>query len=149
MIPLECASIRSIARCVLPVLVGPSTAVTPAPGARSLANPACGEKAIFFGCFYCGLFLLVIASEAKQSILKQRKYGLLRRFAPRNDEKLLDSPGAFAAECVSDCDAYQPIWRRFLRLRTSPERIAAESLTLPSNRFRSPQHLALALLCQH
>ena len=36
--PEECASIRSIARWVLPVLVGPSTAVTPAPGARSLAN---------------------------------------------------------------------------------------------------------------
>jgi ATP-dependent RNA helicase SUPV3L1/SUV3 len=28
MIPLECAHIRSIARCVLPVLVGPRTAVT-------------------------------------------------------------------------------------------------------------------------
>src|SRR6185436_11776618 len=33
--PLECASMRSIARCVLPVLVGPSTAVTPAPRART------------------------------------------------------------------------------------------------------------------
>src|ERR1044071_10342925 len=33
--PLECASMRSIARCVLPVLVGPSTAVTPAPRARA------------------------------------------------------------------------------------------------------------------
>src|ERR1700722_4674366 len=43
---------RSIARWVLPVLVGPSTAVTPAPGARSLWNAAEGEKAIFFGCFY-------------------------------------------------------------------------------------------------
>src|SRR5262245_42644547 len=31
--PDECASMRSIARCVLPVLVGPSTAVTPAPRA--------------------------------------------------------------------------------------------------------------------
>jgi hypothetical protein len=29
---------------------------------------------------------IVIASEAKQSIARQRKYGLLRRFAPRNDE---------------------------------------------------------------
>ena len=29
--PEECATIRSIARCVLPVLVGPSTAVTPRP----------------------------------------------------------------------------------------------------------------------
>src|SRR5436305_8092220 len=41
MMPVECASIRSIARWVLPVLVGPSTAVTPAPGARPLAS---GEK---------------------------------------------------------------------------------------------------------
>ena len=48
--PLECASIRSIARCVLPVLVGPSTAVTPAPG--SALGRKEGEKAIFFGCFY-------------------------------------------------------------------------------------------------
>src|SRR4051812_43645579 len=34
MTPEECATIRSIARWVLPVLVGPSTAVTPKPGAR-------------------------------------------------------------------------------------------------------------------
>jgi hypothetical protein len=33
MLPEECASMRSMARCVLPVLVGPSTAVTPAPRA--------------------------------------------------------------------------------------------------------------------
>src|ERR1700722_2537167 len=31
----------------------------------------------------------VIASEAKQSISRLRKYGLLRRFTPRNDEKRL------------------------------------------------------------
>src|ERR1700759_2791548 len=98
MIPDECASIRSIARCVLPVLVGPSTAVTPAPGTRSLANPVVGEKAIFFGCF------------------------------------LYAVEGARSLRTVSDCDAPVDIWRRFLRLRTSPERNAAESLTLPSNR---------------
>src|SRR5689334_3857888 len=47
MSPEEWPSIRSMARCVLPVLVGPSTAVTPAPGARSLENVAWeGEKAI-------------------------------------------------------------------------------------------------------
>src|SRR5215472_9342371 len=44
--PEECASMRSIARCVLPVLVGPSTAVTPEPGARSAWNVDEGEKAI-------------------------------------------------------------------------------------------------------
>ena len=38
--PEECASMRSIARWVLPVLVGPRTAVTPAPRARaSLRTP--------------------------------------------------------------------------------------------------------------
>src|SRR5450631_1144243 len=52
MMPLECASMRSIARWVLPVLVGPSTAVTPAPGARSEPNADVEEKAIFFRCFY-------------------------------------------------------------------------------------------------
>src|SRR5258705_3681070 len=36
----------------------------------------------------------VIASEAKQSIKPQRKHGLLRRFAPRND-------GAPSAEAVA------------------------------------------------
>src|SRR5580700_9612945 len=46
MIPEEWPSIRSIARCVLPVLVGPSTAVTPEPGARSDANVDMEEKAI-------------------------------------------------------------------------------------------------------
>src|ERR1051325_9581504 len=35
MMPDEWASIRSIARCVLPVLVGPSTAVTPWPRATA------------------------------------------------------------------------------------------------------------------
>ena len=34
----------------------------------------------------------VIASEAKQSISPQRKYGLLRRFAPRNDGKHTFTP---------------------------------------------------------
>ena len=45
-------------------------------------------------------------------------------------------------KCVSDCDAAVKIWGLCLSLRTSLERIAAESLTPPSNRFRSPQHLA-------
>src|SRR5262249_44044286 len=43
--PEECASIRSMARCVLPVLVGPSTAVTPEPRARS-SRSALGENEI-------------------------------------------------------------------------------------------------------
>src|ERR1044072_5354754 len=52
MMPEEWPSMRSMARCVLPVLVGPSTAVTPAPGARSEANEE-GEKAI-----WCRFFLV-------------------------------------------------------------------------------------------
>ena len=32
------------------------------------------------------LYISVIASEAKQSIFPSRRDGLLRRFAPRNDE---------------------------------------------------------------
>jgi hypothetical protein len=31
-------------------------------------------------------YFAVITSEAKQSILSSRPYGLLRRFAPRNDD---------------------------------------------------------------
>src|SRR5580700_7978967 len=42
MMPEEWASMRSMARCVLPVLVGPRTAVTPAPRAR--ASRATGEE---------------------------------------------------------------------------------------------------------
>src|SRR5665213_3132976 len=52
--PDEWASIRSMARCVLPVLVGPRTAVTPAPRARAsddgfwenesgITRPDCGQ----------------------------------------------------------------------------------------------------------
>src|ERR1700738_329244 len=48
MMPLECASIRSMARWVLPVLVGPSTAVTPAPRARASRSVA-GEEGIGIG----------------------------------------------------------------------------------------------------
>ncbi len=50
--PDECASIRSMARWVLPVLVGPSTAVTPAPGAcRWTAWAEKTKKAMFFRYF--------------------------------------------------------------------------------------------------
>src|ERR1051326_6347504 len=42
MMPEECANIRSIARWVLPVLVGPRTAVTPTPRAR--ASRGTGEE---------------------------------------------------------------------------------------------------------
>src|SRR6204780_3908285 len=53
MTPDECASIRSMARWVLPVLVGPSTAVTPKPGARPLANVGAEEeKTMFPGDFW-------------------------------------------------------------------------------------------------
>jgi hypothetical protein len=106
-----------------------------------------------FGVF---LYVAVIASEAKQSTAPRAqltKYGLLRRFAPRNDEKIGDDRkfrilgllGSISAESVSDCNDLLPIQARNLSLRTSPERIAAESLTPPRNPFRSPQHLALII----
>src|SRR5437762_2051112 len=48
MTPEECATIRSIARWVFPVLVGPSTAVTPKPGARPFEGVGADkEKAMF------------------------------------------------------------------------------------------------------
>src|SRR6185437_14478633 len=117
MIPDECANIRSIARCVLPVLVGPSTAVTPAPGARSFANPDCGEKAIFFGCFYLG----VIASEAKQSIMQQGSLDcfVASLLAMTEGVRLLGSSSTIPADSVSDCDASMKIWGLSLSLGTS------------------------------
>src|SRR5664280_3250928 len=53
MTPDECASIRSMARWVLPVLVGPSTAVTPKPGARPLANVDAEEEKTMFSGDFC------------------------------------------------------------------------------------------------
>src|ERR1700729_2673279 len=53
MTPDECASMRSMARWVLPVLVGPSTAVTPKPGARSLANVGTEEERTMFSGDFC------------------------------------------------------------------------------------------------
>jgi hypothetical protein len=46
---------------------------------------------------------VVIASEAKQSISPRSKYGLLRRFAPRNDGKV--GVTAESLDSVSFCDA--------------------------------------------
>jgi hypothetical protein len=76
--PDECPSIRSIARCVLPVLVGPSTAVTPAPGARSAAYVE-GEKAICCRCFFYA-FVIARSEATTQSIVPMPRDGL-RRFA--------------------------------------------------------------------
>jgi hypothetical protein len=71
---------------------------------------------------------IVIASEAKQSIEQRRKYGLLRRFAPRNDGKTLNL--LFLRRY------FPPIMFQFathfgrgLSSGTSPERIAPESVT--------------------
>src|ERR1700726_2226555 len=98
MMPEECASIRSIARWVLPVLVGPSTAVTPAPGTRPLASVGGDdEKAMFYW---------VSAS------LEIYNCVIMRRL----------------------CD-------RGLSSRTSPERIAPESVTPVYVLLRSPQHI--------
>jgi hypothetical protein len=40
--------------------------------------------------------------------LAAKEDGLLRRFAPRNDEKTLNPLfGAISADCVSQCDAFE------------------------------------------
>jgi len=77
MTPDECASIRSMARWVLPVLVGPSTAVTPKPGARSLANVGAEEeKTMFSGEYWVAKtakeFGLVDQLGDLRSFLRQR-----------------------------------------------------------------------------
>ena len=74
-----------MARCVLPVLVGPSTAVTPAPGARSLENAAWeGEKAMSWDIYVLARLFVIARSEmTEQSTPLLWRNGLLR-FA-RND----------------------------------------------------------------
>ena len=52
--PEEYASIRSMAKWVLPVLVGPSTAVTPAPGARPLPGGDIEDEKAIFSEGFCG-----------------------------------------------------------------------------------------------
>src|SRR4051794_31584033 len=66
MTPEECASIRSIARWVLPVLVGPSTAVTPLPGARPLEKPG-GEDEML-------IFARISASREGQDCFTMRRF---------------------------------------------------------------------------
>src|SRR4051812_35211669 len=91
-----------MARWVLPVLVGPSTAVTPAPGARSDANVDEVEKGIFSGVSF-------ISGDDRRGEARQRRSnphfallpdGLLR--CARNDGI---SVGAICADSVSLCDA--------------------------------------------
>jgi hypothetical protein len=57
---------------------------------------------------------IVIASEAKQSILPQKKNGLLRRFAPRNDGFLISnmSTQSRGAMRPSFCKTVSPIKQR-------------------------------------
>jgi hypothetical protein len=47
--------------------------------------------------------------ERREAIhLAAKEDGLLRRFAPRNDEKTLNPLfGAISADCVSQCDAFE------------------------------------------
>src|SRR5690348_11567246 len=106
MIPDECASIRSMARCVLPVLVGPSTAVTPAPGARSLANVE-GDKAIFFRVFSSGAYLLVIArSDSDEAIhaSASSEMDCFASLAMTKNSEIPSLPATTPARSVSDCD---------------------------------------------
>jgi hypothetical protein len=141
MTPLECASIRSIARCVLPVLVGPSTAVTPAPGARSLPNVDEG-KAILCRCFYYsrGVQIVIARSQAtKQSIPPHTwRDGLLR--CARNDGRpeLTVLSASFPPILFHFATPLQSRLKLWNESRTNRARIG-DSLSLP---LRSPQHLA-------
>src|SRR6266436_3833796 len=98
--PEECASIRSIARWVLPVLVGPSTAVTPEPGARAFANVGAEEeKAMFYRCFFtAGAFRHCETTgrckapsddKLREAIRESRHSGVVRQHQTRN----LEIPG--------------------------------------------------------
>jgi hypothetical protein len=49
----------------------------------------------------CEVIFAVIASEAKQSIAPHGKNGLLRRFAPRNDEESLQGIGVIAVRLLN------------------------------------------------
>src|SRR3954468_7099777 len=77
--PEGCASIRSMARWVLPVLVGPSTAVTPAPGARSWPDVDEVEKGIFSGVSFISGTVVVARSVSDEAIHSSLLHdGLLR-----------------------------------------------------------------------
>src|SRR5260370_13300137 len=87
-----------------------------------------------------------LRAKAKQSIGQQRKYGLLRRFAPRNDGKngeLVVSSAPFPPMLFQFAT---PVWSRFKLWNesgTNRARIADSCWLL----IRSPQHLALRPIC--
>ena len=64
--PDECASIRSSARWVLPVLVGPSTAVTPAPRARRSRLIEGAKEIGIRGLIYAKNYAKAAASVSQQ-----------------------------------------------------------------------------------
>src|SRR5947208_15215991 len=103
---------RSIARWVLPVLVGPSTAVTPAPGARPLARlDGDDEKAMISGWF-------------------------LRRWRwARVPQKACRGFGIGNTRGGYKCFTMRRVSGRGLSSGTSPERIAPESLTPMTSGF--------------
>src|ERR1700681_1623861 len=117
MTPDECASIRSIARWVLPVLVGPSTAVTPEPGARSWPNEE--EKVIIYRCFFLLLAPFVIASAAKQSMGNGGRMDCFVAALLAMTRKLSThlSFGTTCADYVSQCDALTVAASALERLR--------------------------------
>src|SRR6266404_250557 len=156
MTPEECASIRSIARWVLPVLVGPSTAVTPAPGARSWPNEE--EKAIFYRCFFL-LEAFVIASQrvgakrrpmtgsAKPSIWPRRKMDcfVASLLAMTGKPSTHLSFGTICADLFHNATHSRSRLNFWNESGTNRARIG-DSYAL---RLRSPQHLALTLRMRH
>src|SRR5262245_16737127 len=116
MMPVEWPSIRSIARWVLPVLVGPRTAVTPAPRARAsrlpceenemvivcpegersspgLSTPVCTTMRCWKGlCLSCGTSLERIAPESLTRSLSEFVHGHISRHLPHDLQNRVDGP---------------------------------------------------------
>src|SRR5262245_30285624 len=148
--PEECASMRSMARWVLPVLVGPSTAVTPAPRARASrlwgaenetgisdrqGIPYATERTPGGMVAQAGAIRLRTIDEtprARGTRPPRPRPALVSRFAPSaaqlGPSKAI-SNGLIAGDSVPYCDVLRRRRDAALTSRTSLERIAAESLT--------------------
>src|SRR5438874_11409811 len=136
--PEECASMRSIARWVLPVLVGPRTAVTPTPRARTSRLEIAGYEWLMAGPgrsaqrrsrgYRSDESDPAAKPEAPRDGVRHKRAGgvaLARVFANRGiSPARLRNVYHDATECVLP-----------LSLGTSPERIAAESLTRGISEF--------------
>src|SRR3984957_4330080 len=144
MMPDACASMRSIARWVLPVLVGPSTAVTPWPRATTsregteekemaIRGPASGTQRPLVGLEH-------VAIPRDRNVLQVHTlaHALVGELASTPDQvRGRLSPGhALTLYHNATPGAAKSLPTRLRR--TSPERIAAESVTRRESGFVPP-----------